>query len=172
MAGMIDLFLLVILLICVITDVRSRKIYNKVIYPALLIGFLFHFAVSGWEGISHSFIGFLIGFALLLIPYMMRGMGAGDVKLLALVGALKGGAFVFDSFIYMALVGGVMSVFILLVRSGALQWAVYSLPGFRNRKAYNFLSLGHALKVKFPYGVAIAAGTVFALLAERVPTIW
>lgn len=169
---MIDLFLLIILLICVITDVKSRKIYNKVIYPALLTAFLFHFAIGGWESISHSFIGFLIGAGLLLIPYMMRGMGAGDVKLLALVGALKGGAFVFESFLYMALIGGVISLGIILVRSGAIKSPVYFLTGLQTGTTYQLFQLSGALKAKFPYGIAIASGTVLSMLAERMPGIW
>ncbi|MCI2257071.1 prepilin peptidase [Domibacillus sp. PGB-M46] len=169
---MIDLFLLVILLICVITDVRSGKIYNKVIYPGLLAAFLFHFTVDGWEGISYSFIGFLIGFVLLLIPYMMKGMGAGDVKLLALVGALKGGTFVFESFIYMALIGGVISLFIILIRSGAPKSIVHFLSGLKNGTVYYPFHTSDALKVKFPYGIAIAGGTILAMLAERMPGIW
>jgi Flp pilus assembly protein protease CpaA len=172
MATMIDLFLLLILLICVITDVKSRKIYNKVIYPALLIGFIYHFVSGGWEGLSHSFIGFLIGLGLLLIPYMMGGMGAGDVKLLALVGALKGGSFVFESFLYMALVGGIIALGIILFRSGVLKSLIYFLSSLKSGVRNTAILSKGSLTATYPYGVAIAAGTVICLLAEGMPFLW
>lgn len=161
---MINLFLMLILIVCVITDVKSRKIYNKVIYPALLLGFGFHFLSSGWEGLSHSFIGFLIGFALLLIPYMLGGMGAGDVKLLALIGALKGGAFVFESFIYMALIGGVIALGIILFRGGVMKSLFYSLINFKNGMKGSRLLLSGSLNTTYPYGVAIAGGAVLCMI--------
>lgn len=165
MADMIDFFLLLILTVCVITDVKSRKIYNKVIYPALLLGFGFHLFNSGLEGLSHSFIGFLIGFSLLLIPYIMGGMGAGDVKLLALVGALKGGAFVFESFVYMALIGGAIALGIILFRGGVMKSFFYSLVNFRYKIGGSKLLISGSLNTTYPYGVAIAGGAVLCLIA-------
>ncbi|WP_158737990.1 prepilin peptidase [Alteribacillus sp. YIM 98480] len=156
MAVVIDILLLIILLICVVTDVKSRKIYNTVIYPGIILAFVFHAVNSGWDGFLHSFLGFLIGLGLLFIPYLMGGMGAGDVKLLALVGALKGGAFVFQTFIYMALVGAVMALAIILMRRGIL----FSL-------LYKFSSK-ESLSATYPYGVAIAGGAVISLFTEGV----
>jgi prepilin peptidase CpaA len=167
-----NLFLVIILLICVITDVKSRKIYNKVIYPALLAGFAYHLASGGWDALFHSFLGFLIGLGLLLIPYLMGGMGAGDVKLLALIGALKGGAFVFHSFLYIAVIGGIIALGIVLFRSGVLKSMIYFfyslLKGVRNTA---IISRG-SLTATYPYGVAIAAGTALSLLFERMPGLW
>ena len=163
---MLNFFLLLILTICVITDVKSRKIYNKVIYPALLMGFAYHLFTGGWEALGQSFIGFLIGFSLLLIPYMLGGMGAGDVKLLALVGALKGGAFVFESFIYIALIGGVIALGIIIFRSGVLKSLVYSLLNFRNFGNAKALFPRGSLTATYPYGVAIAGGAVLCLFFQ------
>ncbi|WP_053218318.1 A24 family peptidase [Virgibacillus senegalensis] len=163
MAAVIDVFLLLILLICVITDMKSRKIYNKVIYPSLILAFSFHVAAAGWAGFSHAFLGFLIGFALLLIPYFLGGMGAGDVKLLALIGALKGGEFVFQSFFYIAIVGAVMAIIILLVRRGVLKSVLYYAASLMNGiRLPGGISRG-SLTATYPYGVAIAAGVVLCL---------
>ncbi|MFC4402432.1 A24 family peptidase [Gracilibacillus xinjiangensis] len=156
---MIDIFLLIILAICVITDLKSRMIYNKVIFPALLLTFIYQFTTGGWESLSHSFIGFLIGFALLLIPYFLGGIGAGDVKLLGLIGAMKGAIFVFQSFIYIALLGAVIAVFILLFRS-ELWKSIYRYVLYK--QSFN----QGVLTGTYPYGVAIAGGVMIQMLMQ------
>lgn len=169
---MLDIFLLIILLICVITDIKNRKIYNKVIYPSLLITFVFHFASSGWTGLSHSFLGFLIGFSILLIPYMLGGMGAGDVKLLALIGAIKGGAFVFQSFLYIALIGALMAGMIIIFRRDMLKSIVYYIASLKGgTKLPGGISRG-SLTATYPYGVAIALGAVVKMAMEGNMLPW
>ncbi|MFP3361714.1 A24 family peptidase, partial [Planococcus sp. SIMBA_143] len=71
-----------VLLISFITDVRNRRILNSVTFPAMGIGLLYYTMTLGLEGFLFSGAGLLVGFALLLIPYLLGGMGAGDVKLL------------------------------------------------------------------------------------------
>lgn len=172
MDDVINVLLFFILLICVITDIRNRKIYNKVIYPALLITFIFHFTTAGWEGLSHSFLGFLIGFCLLLIPYFLGGMGAGDVKLLALIGALKGSAFVFQSFLYMTIIGAMIALGIILFRPGVLQSIVYYFASLKSGvKLPGGISKG-SLTATYPYGVAIALGATIRVMTEGNLTLW
>jgi prepilin peptidase CpaA len=168
MVAVVDIFLLTVLTICVITDLKSRKIYNKVIYPSLLIAFILQFTASGWAGLSHAFLGFLIGLGLLLIPYMMGGMGAGDVKLLAFIGALKGGSFVFESFLYIALVGALMAVLIILFRRGLLKSIVYYFTSLMNGVRLPEAVAKGSLTVTYPYGVAIAAGAVISMFTKGV----
>lgn len=141
---LINFILLIILAVCVVTDIRKRKIYNKVIFPALAVAFISSIILDGLSGLGTSTIGFLVGFILLLIPYILGGMGAGDVKLMALIGALKGYEFVIESFIYTALIGGVLAIGVIIIRGG-----------FKK-------SLG----VGMPYGVAIAGGAILALLMD------
>lgn len=157
---MIDILLVTVIIICVITDIKNRKIYNKVIYPALLAGFLLHFVFNGLSGIGYSFLGFLVGIALLFIPYALGGMGAGDVKLLGLIGALKGSLFVFQTFLYTAIFGGIIALVIVLMRNGMLQTMVNNI--FTSlRLQYRFS--GNSIHT-FPYGVPIAAGVLLALV--------
>ncbi|SES16593.1 prepilin peptidase CpaA [Gracilibacillus ureilyticus] len=156
---MIDVFLLIILAICVITDLRSRKIYNKVVFPALLITFFYQFVTGGWESLSHSFIGFLIGFSLLLIPYFLGGIGAGDVKLLGLIGAMKGGMFVFQSFIYIALIGAVIALFVLFIRRDFWK-SIYNYTVYKQRIKSGVLTGA------YPYGIAIAGGVAVQIVMQ------
>ncbi|MEC5422966.1 prepilin peptidase [Virgibacillus sp. C22-A2] len=165
---MIDIFLIIILLICLVTDIKSRKIYNKVIYPALLATFIFQFSMGGWEGLSHSFIGFLIGFGLLLIPYFMGGMGAGDVKLLALIGAMKGSAFVFQSFLYIAIIGALMAIAIILLRRGMLKSMLYYVSSLKSGVVLKGGVSRGSITATYPYGVAIAGGAFLGLAFQGV----
>ncbi|MBY6037452.1 prepilin peptidase [Fictibacillus nanhaiensis] len=166
-----DAILITVLFICVITDVKSRKIYNKVIFPALLIGVLSHMIASGWSGLFFSFKGFLLGLGLLLIPYLLGGMGAGDVKLLALIGALKGSLFVFYTAIYMGLIGGVIALFILLFRKGVItriKGILYSMGCWKFGMRLPIFIEKEALTQTYPYGLAIAGGAMVCLLMKEV----
>ncbi|MFC4557612.1 prepilin peptidase [Virgibacillus kekensis] len=169
---MLDIFLLLILLICVITDLRSRKIYNKVIYPALLVTLVYHLAAGGLEGLSHSFIGFLTGLGLLLIPYLMGGMGAGDVKLLALIGAVKGSMFVFQSFLYIAILGAGIAVVVLFARRGMFKSVVYYLASLRNGIVLPGGVSRGSMTATYPYGVAIAGGVVLCMVIQGGRFLW
>lgn len=162
----INLALIVILLICVATDVRHRKIYNKVIFPGLGIAFAVHLISNGFASLLDSFIGFAVGLGILLIPYLMGGIGAGDVKLLAVVGAWKGMGFVLQASLYMALTGALFAICILLFHKGAyvrLKAMAYSIYGLRYGIWIPMLPNDGTMKVTFPYGVAIAIGTLTAL---------
>lgn len=154
------------LLICLVTDLKSRKIYNIVIFPSLLLTFFLHFLSGGFSGLGFSFLGFIVGFAILLIPYFLGGMGAGDVKLLALIGAIKGMQFVIVTSIYMALLGGLIGLLVLLFRKGAIQRIksiIYSLSCFRSGVRLPLFFDKEGLKTTYPYGVAIAGGAVISL---------
>ncbi|MCD2137996.1 A24 family peptidase [Salinicoccus halitifaciens] len=141
---LINVFLIVVLAVCVVTDLRKRKIYNKVIFPSLLVALSLNIASAGFSGLGDALLGFAAGLALLLIPYILGGMGAGDVKLLGLIGALKGSGFVLETFIYTAVIGAMLAIIVIIMRGG-----------FKK-------SLG----VGMPYGVAIAGGAVLALLMD------
>jgi prepilin peptidase CpaA len=164
---LIDLLLLFVLLICLITDLKSRKIYNKVIFPGLLVALLLNLFQFGWDGLFASLLGFLVGLSILLIPYFLGGMGAGDVKLLALIGAIKGVSFVLVTTVYMAIIGGLIGIGILVFRKGflfrlrsLLFLGISLINGFK-------LSIGldkSALNKTYPYGVAITGGAFIALL--------
>lgn len=165
-----NLILIIILITCVITDIKKRKIYNKVIFPALILAFLSHLSLGGWQSLYRSFIGFLVGFMILLIPYFLGGIGAGDVKLLALIGALKGPSFVFYTSIYMAIAGGIIAFILLLLQnrvSYTLKSIFYYLYSLKyGIKAPSFIN-DKDLSNTYPYGVAIAIGTAVSLLFER-----
>src|SRR4029450_2877695 len=73
-----------------ITDVRTRRIPNLLTFGAAIAALLFHVSTGGASGLITSAGGWMLGAALFFPVFALRGMGAGDVKLLAAVGAWVG----------------------------------------------------------------------------------
>lgn len=136
-------------------DVRTRKIPNWLTFSAILIGLILNVLGGGLSGLAGGVLGAAAGIGLLLIPFATGGMGAGDVKILAAVGAINGAAFAFRAFVYGAFAGGLMAGALLAVR-----W----FSALRSRKSLlEQASVRRAcLRSTLPYGVAIFAGTVAA----------
>lgn len=165
-------------------DLKERKIPNKITFTGILIGILFNIITGGWTGLLQSILGMFAGLAIFFLPFVMGGMGAGDVKLMGAIGALMGWEFSLMTALYSALVGGVM-VIIHLLYTGKLRETIkkmlYSLINlllqFVSRLGYNetvfkvhkkFSKNGQDYKkIYIPYGVAIAGGAVLVLIAYK-----
>jgi len=105
-------------LIAAVTDVWKFKVYNVLTLPLLLTGLLFHAFAGGASGLSGSLVGVLVGFAILFPFYLMGGMGAGDVKLMAAVGAWLGMPMTFYVFLASSLAAAVYAVTLLVLYRG------------------------------------------------------
>ena len=161
------IILLAVLFVCLITDIKSRRILNIVTLPAIVIGFGYFVFTKGFDGFLYSGKGFLVGLGLLLIPYLLGGMGAGDVKLMAAIGALMGASFVFYSFIYTALIGGVIAILLIIKTNGfknTLKSFLFNIVLFRSNLGSMLLAKDKKSSISFPYGVAITLGTFCTLL--------
>jgi prepilin peptidase CpaA len=156
-----NLLLIILLVICVITDLKERKIYNKVLFPFLILAWIFHTIAGGWSGLTEALLGTAVGLGILLIPYLLGGMGAGDVKLLAVIGGLKGISFVLMASIYMALAGGIMAILFIFYRKGFLKRLLFLMHGLRHGMRLSLLDDHDSVKTTLPYGVAIAAGAIY-----------
>ncbi len=164
-----DILLYAVIAVCAITDVMYGKIFNKVTYPAIVFGVLFNLFL-GIKHFQSSIIGLLVGFILFLIVFLIGGLGGGDVKLMAAIGAIKGYPFVIYAAFYSALVGGLMSIAMMI-------WKGRFLRGMRNifRVIFSYLfsfifpgikplSLNPEESEKIPFGFAICLGTLWAIL--------
>jgi prepilin peptidase CpaA len=162
-----NLLLTILLGLCVITDLRNRKIYNAVLMPFLCTALILNTVISGLSGLEQSMLGAAVGLGILLIPYLLGGMGAGDVKLLAVIGAIKGMAFVIMAAFYMALAGAIMALLIILINKSIkkrLYQLVYFFHGLFNGIHFPLFFDKDALKTTYPYGIAIAAGAIWQVL--------
>lgn len=161
-----DVILFGVLAICFYTDVTARKIYNFILLPACISALIYHLLTGGLGLGWWSIQGLLLGIALLVIPFSMGGIGAGDVKLLGIIGALKGPDFVIIAFLAGAIVGGIMAAVYLIKQKKML--TILKNIGYN---AY-YLAIGAPrigvtddngqTAVTIPYGAAIALGTAAA----------
>jgi prepilin peptidase CpaA len=157
--GPLDLLLLGVLAVAVATDLRQRRISNRLTYPAMAIGLAANAWAGGWNGVSTSIAGWLLGAGLLLLPFGLRAMGAGDVKLMATIGAFKGPQFVLMAALYASLAGGLLAL-LYLVKERRLKATLCSLAG----GWIGGLGGSGAKAGAIPYAPAIAIGAMIALL--------
>ena len=119
MPEVLSLAALVAVTVAVVTDLRSRRIPNWLTGGALALGLLGGFWLGGPSGGLSALGGAALGLLILLPFYAVRGMGAGDVKLLAAVGALLGYQTLLPIAFYGAMAGGVLSL-VIMARRGVL----------------------------------------------------
>jgi len=140
-----DYFLILVVAVCTYTDFTCRKIYNAVLFPAAAVGLVGNFYAGGPAGGLAALKGLTLGMALLFVPFIMGGMGAGDVKLLGVVGAFKGPDFVWAAFL-------VRSRVRQLCRHGSERGAGQSGPAARHGPESLALTLPWLIITSIPSG--------------------
>jgi prepilin peptidase CpaA len=103
-------------LVACVSDVRTRRIPNVLTFGAALAGLLFQIVTGGVNGALASSSGWLVGVLLFLPFFLLGGMGGGDVKLLAALGAWLGPVETLWLALYATLAGGVLAVLVSLSR--------------------------------------------------------
>lgn len=154
------------------TDLTRRKIYNAVTVSAVALGLILNSYQGGLDGLLYSLQGLAIGFLIFLLPYLGGGLGAGDIKLMAAVGAVKGPAFVVAAALYGAALGGLLAL-VFLVRGGLVRESLSRIGRalslvFLTRKLSWLDSLSTRPSGTIPYGVAIFGGVLLAMLVGVV----
>ncbi|MBP7569568.1 MAG: prepilin peptidase [Acidobacteria bacterium] len=155
-------------LIASCVDIRTRRIPNYLTLSGLLAGLGVQLAAGGVGGVAWSAAGMLVGFALFMPPFLLGGMGAGDVKLLAALGAWLGPSLIVWTALYAALAGGVLAV-IVAVSRGYLGRAVKNLGVLLSTwrqagiKPVEPMTLATSGGPRLPYSLPIAAGLMATL---------
>lgn len=146
-----------------LSDLRTSRIPNWLTGPAALAGLALGFFYAGGEGLLAAVMGWLIGCAVLLPFFWLRWLGAGDVKLIAAVGALGGAELALFTILWSGVAGGPIALLMLLRarRLGAelLQLATVRAVARPNRTI--------ATATRLPFGPAIAIGAGLALGGAR-----
>ncbi len=107
-----------VLFAAMVADLRHQVVPNLLCLPAALAGIFYHGAgFLQSEGIGFAVSGTIAGFVLLVGPFLLGGMGGGDVKLLAALGSWLGPAAILEVFVYSALAAGIYAAMWLTIRS-------------------------------------------------------
>jgi prepilin peptidase CpaA len=170
---------LIVVAVAAFMDLRSRRIPNWLVLPFLLAGIVVSpwrhdwpgLRQGFWHGLGLSFAGLALGLLVYGFLFWLGGMGAGDVKLCAAIGAWIGPSQLFMAMIITAIIGGVM----------VLCWAVVGgffkelftgtgdlLFGWKQRGTVRDpeVVLANPLKRRMPYAPAIAIGTLISFFAR------
>lgn len=156
------------LVVAAVIDGIQLKVPNWITFPMIIAGWIYSFAYFGAEGLGWSFLGTVVGLALLLPPYAVGGMGAGDVKLLAGIGAWVGTMHTLYAFCWTAVFGGVIAVLMVWYRKA---WEKHSTQFFaiinefvaiRNPETLSVIAAERKPRMLLlPYGIPMAIGTIF-----------
>ena len=156
-----------VLVVAAVIDGLILKVPNWLTFPFILCGWAHGAIHGGWGGLGYSLLGTVVGLMLLLVLRAVGGMGAGDVKLLAGVGAWLGAVPTWWAFVATALVGGVMAA-VMIATSG--QWekhyamALQILHEWRTvRNPEKLAAIARERKPTMrllPYGIPMAIGSI------------
>ncbi len=158
-----------VLVTAAVIDWWKLKVPNWITFPLVVGGWVYSTACFGWPGLAWSLVGTAVGLALLLPAYAIGGMGAGDVKLLAGVGAWVWGTVTFYAFCLSAIFGGLIAVGMILYQGKGKWWHhVYQFRSIATeilvvRNPNQLSSLATERKgsmMLLPYGIPIAIGTI------------
>jgi prepilin peptidase CpaA len=143
------IFLGIVLIVASITDLRFQKIPNRLTFSAMAIGLIYHGLTGGLDGLLFSVMGWGLGVGLLIIPYLLGVMGAGDASIL----------------------GGIYGLILFLVKRKQCRES-FSRYGIMLK---TFVYTGYLIPIpadknenspKLCYGVAIAAGTLLSIFLD------
>ena len=162
--------LLGVLIIAVITDIRSNRIPNWLTFPAMIMGLGLNFISAGAYGLLFGIEGLLLGGVLFIILYALGGMGAGDVKFMGAVGSMLGPQMVLWAALYTAIIGGIYALAVIAFhpRTKATRTALQeTIKGFVYSRSLKYNKPNNVENPpKLCYGVAIAIGTIAAVILK------
>ena len=102
-----------------VTDVSRQLIPNSISYTGIVTALLLRGLWFGWPGLEDGLKGFAACGALMLVCYVMLGIGGGDVKLIAMTGAFLGLYPGFEALLWTLVLGGILGVSVLIWQIGA-----------------------------------------------------
>jgi prepilin peptidase CpaA len=156
-----------LLVVAAVIDGWMLKVPNWLTYPMVFAGWAYSVTYFGWEGLMWSLLGTAVGLLLLLPMYAIGGMGAGDVKLLAGVGAWVWATNTFYAFCATTIIGAVIAVLMVVYRRAwakhqAQFWMIFhEIFSVRDPNQLSAIAAERKSSMMLlPYGIPIAIGTI------------
>jgi len=160
--------LAVVVVASAVADLRTGKIHNVITYPAVALGLIGHTLVGGWSGkdnmmgLADALVGLVLG-SVLILAWLAGGIGGGDAKLMAAVGALMGWRFTLAAMFWGFLIAALMAVVVMIrkrivFRTLGRIWRFIILAFTPGKPA----SPATADSPKIPFGLALCIGSVLS----------
>lgn len=163
----------IVLIVAAVIDGIQLKVPNWLTYPMIIAGWVFSamaygMAGEGWyAGLGWSLAGTAVGLSLLLPAYAIGGMGAGDVKLMAGIGAWVHCWITFYAFCLSAIIGAIIAI-VMVVASGKTQkhkgqfmYIVNEIMTVKNPETLATIAAERKSSMMLlPYGIPICIGTI------------
>jgi prepilin peptidase CpaA len=151
-----------------VKDFRGLRIPNWLTYSGLIAALMVRVGLGGWPGLRGGLAGLLFAGGIFLLLFLLGGMGGGDVKLMAAVGAWVGFAQVGILLIISAIAGGLLAVGYVLVHKRMLESLRNVVELVRHHLTEGFaphptLNVQREGTLRLPYGLAIAIGTFYCV---------
>ncbi len=160
-------FVTIALVVAAIIDGIQLKVPNWLTFPFVISGWAYSCFYFGWDGLGWSLMGTIVGLGLLLPAYAIGGMGAGDVKLLAGVGAWMHATHTFWAFALSVIVGAILAVLMVAYRRAwgkhARQFRAILEEIVTIRDPNELAAIAAERKssmLLLPYGIPIAIGSI------------
>jgi len=148
-------------------DLQQRRIPNWLTYPGIVLGFVLRGTLLGWRGLATALAGCLLAGGVMFLFFMVRAMGAGDVKIMAAIGAFVGPQHTGNVLLATAIFGGILAIAYALYRRRMISTlknvgSVLRFHAWAGVQAHPELNLDNPSALRMPYGLAIALGTLYA----------
>jgi prepilin peptidase CpaA len=164
-----------VVLTAALYDFRFRRIPNWLNVSGVITGIVVNVLLFAWHGIGLAAVGLLLSLAIYVPLYLLRAMGAGDVKLMAAIGCIVGPQNWVGILVCTALAGGVLALCVSIA-NGRLRQTLHNvvlllheLMRFRPpAREHNMLDVKHERSMRLPHGIAIAAGSLGFLALPHI----
>ena len=167
-----------ILTICILTpilailcwkDCKYRLLPNTYTVSLMIMGIIWRFVFGGTSGVIDGVLGGVACAAFLFIPFLLKGAGGGDLKMIFAVGIFTGFRYCCAELLFISLTGLLLGIVMLIgnkVDGQRLKHYLRSIFDWRYDRKAGKKSLPENVseKDKIPFGVAIAVGTIITLL--------
>jgi prepilin peptidase CpaA len=172
-------FVTITLVVAAVIDGVKLKVPNWITFPMILSGWIYSGIAYGFEGVGLSLVGAFVGLLLLLPAYAIGGMGAGDVKLMAGVGAwmyamqeatmtiVHPAVAMMYAFAVTAVIGAILAVAMVIWNKGLSKhtsqfWVIVNeIMCIKSPTALSEIAAERKSSMMLlPYGIPIAVGTI------------
>ncbi len=164
----VSIVVVIVASVAAVCDVSTRRIPNVLTFGATVVALAYHAVDGGVYGVGQASLGWLAGFALFLPFFALGGMGAGDVKLIAALGAWLGPFGALRLAAATAIAGGIVAVIVMVHaryfgRATRNLWLLITHWWVNGIRTFPELTLASSQGPRLAYAVPILLGTLGVL---------